>query len=153
MYYELYKCNRKGSDFFGKLYGRASIVGKPVTTKALAKAISEKCTVTYPDILAVVSALEEEIAKNVQAGRKVVLDDFGSFKLGLKTAPADSPSKFGIGNVKGIHTIFQPITNVDPATGKHYNAFTHGCTVESKAAYEDPAAAEREAEKNAKAGE
>ncbi len=143
MYYELHKNTNKNSGGFNKWYGRAKTVGRPVTTKQLATKISARCTVTEPDILAVINALETEIADNVQAGRRVVLNDFGSFKLGLKTEGAPSAKDFSQANIKGIHVLFQPITNVDAATGKHFNAFTHGCRVESMANYVDPAAAEK----------
>ncbi len=145
MYYKLVKCNRKGSDFFGKFYGRAALVGRSVNTRELASMISKSCTVTEPDILAVISALLAEIPRLVQDGRKVELDNFGSFKLGLSTSPADTADKFTVKNVKGIHVLFQPTTNVDPATKKRYNAFTHGCKVESLPDYDDPAKAAAEA--------
>ncbi len=147
MYYELHKNTNKNSGGFNKWYGRAKTVGRPVTTKQLAQKISARCTVTEPDILAVINALETEIADYLQAGRRVVLNDFGSFKLGLKTEGAPTAKDFGQSNIKGIKVLFQPITNIDTATGKHYNAFTHGCRVESMVAYNDPAAAEKEAAK------
>lgn len=146
MFYKLVLNKNQKSSGYNKWYGRASVVGRPVTTKQLAQKISARCTVTEPDILAVINALESEIADNVQAGKKVILNDFGSFKLGMSTKPADKASDFSVNNVKGLHVIFQPITNVDTATGKHFNAFTHGCRIESLANYSDPSKAEKSGE-------
>lgn len=152
MYYKLTKNQNKQSKTYGMWYGRAALVGRAVTTDKLAERIAQSCTVTKPDILAVISALETVIADNIQAGHKVVLDNFGTFKLGLRTKPAATPEKFSpTANVKSIHVIFQPITTVDSASRKHYNAFTYGCRVESLANYDDPAAKAKETPSGAKA--
>lgn len=151
IYYKLYQNKQEGSAFNGRWYGRAVQIGKPATTKVLAKAIVDKCTVTYPDILAVISALQTEIIAQLQAGHRVVLEDFGSFKIGMATRPAESAEKFSVtSNVKGLHVLFQPIVTVDAATRKHSNDWVAGCRVQSLADYDDPAAAAKEAAKAAK---
>ena len=40
------------------------------------------------------NALMTEISANIAEGNKVVLDNFGSFKLGIRTSPAVSAKKF-----------------------------------------------------------
>lgn len=45
-------------------------------------------------------------------GDRVVLDGFGSFKVGLKTKPADSVEKFNVAkNIVGTRINFQPETH------------------------------------------
>lgn len=150
VYYKLYQDKREGSAFKGKWYARAVHPGRAVTTKDLAVRISDKCTVTYPDILAVISALETEMVTSMQDGHKVTLDGFGSFKIGIASKAADTADKFSVtSNIKGLHVIFQPIVSVDASTKKHSNEFTRGCKVQSLADYDDPAADAKEAAKDA----
>ena len=68
------KNNRKNSPTRGMIYGRA-VVNRVVHTSAIAKKITERCTVTEPDILAVINALMTEISANIADGNKVVLDE------------------------------------------------------------------------------
>lgn len=82
--------NRKNSKTKGKVYGRAVVDGV-IDTKEIAGKISKRCTLTEPDIIAVINALETEIGYGLADGKRVVLDGFGSFKVGLTTTPADAP--------------------------------------------------------------
>lgn len=92
--------NRKNSKTEGKVYGRAVVDGV-IDTKEIAGKISKRCTLTEPDIIAVINALETEINYGLADGKRVVLDGFGSFKVGLTTTPADSAKKFTNANIKG----------------------------------------------------
>lgn len=92
--------NRKNSKTKGKVYGRAVVDGV-IDTKEIARKINKRCTLTEPDIIAVINALETEIGYGLSDGKRVVLDGFGSFKVGLTTTPADSAKKFTSANIKG----------------------------------------------------
>ena len=105
--YRKVKNNRKGSKTQGKIYGKAVSVGV-MHTKEIAEKISKRCTLTEPDIIAVINALETEIAYGLADSKRIVLDGFGSFKVGIKTTPADTPKKFGNGNIVGMHVNFLP---------------------------------------------
>ena len=105
--YRKVKNNRKGSKTQGKIYGKAVVDGV-IHTKEIAEKISKRCTLTEPDIIAVINALETEIAYGLADSKRIVLDGFGSFKVGIKTTPADSPKKFGNGNIVGMHVNFLP---------------------------------------------
>lgn len=108
VYYKMYQENRKKSPNYGKWYGRAAMV-ETDTTDELAKSIMEKCTVNEADVLAVIKALVGEITKSLQASHRVKLAGFGTFKLGLKSAPADSRKDFvAEKNIKSVHVLFQP---------------------------------------------
>ena len=109
--YILYKNNNKKSVGYGKWYARA-VVGDTVNVKALAKRISDRCTVTEPDIVAVISALVTAMNEELIAGRRVLLDGFGSFRATIKTKPAEKPEDFGNGNIVGSKILFYPTVTV-----------------------------------------
>lgn len=126
------KNNRKNSPTRGMIYGRA-VVNRVVHTSAIAKKITERCTVTEPDILAVINALMTEISANISEGNKVVLDNFGSFKLGIRTSPAVSAKKFTQANIKAMYIIYSPYTVMDQ--GKRVKPMLSGIKMEEMTEY------------------
>lgn len=126
------KNNRKNSPTRGMIYGRA-VVNKVVHTRAIAKKITERCTVTEPDILAVINALMTEISANIADGNKVVLDEFGSFKLGIRTSPAVSAKKFTSANIKAMYIIYSPYSVMDQ--GKRVKPMLSGIKMEELTEY------------------
>lgn len=126
------KNNRKNSPTRGMIYGRA-VVNRVVHTSAIAKKITERCTVTEPDILAVINALMTEISANIADGNKVVLDEFGSFKLGIRTSPAVNAKKFTQANIKNMYVIYTPYTVMDH--GKRVKPMLSGIKMEELTEY------------------
>lgn len=126
------KNNRKNSPTRGMIYGRA-VVNRVVHTSAIAKKITERCTVTEPDILAVINALMTEISANISEGNKVVLDNFGSFKLGIRTSPAVSAKKFTSANIKAMYIIYSPYSVMDQ--GKRVKPMLSGIKMEEMTEY------------------
>lgn len=126
------KNNRKNSPTRGMIYGRA-VVNSVVHTSAIAKKITERCTVTEPDILAVINALMTEISANIAEGNKVVLDNFGSFKLGIRTSPAVSAKKFTQANIKAMYIIYSPYSVMDQ--GKRVKPMLSGIKMEEMTEY------------------
>ena len=126
------KNNRKNSPTRGMIYGRA-VVNRVVHTSAIAKKITERCTVTEPDILAVINALMTEISANIAEGNKVVLDNFGSFKLGIRTSPAVSAKKFTSANIKAMYIIYSPYSVMDQ--GKRVKPMLSGIKMEEMTEY------------------
>lgn len=126
------KNNRKNSPTRGMIYGRA-VVNRVVHTSAIAKNITERCTVTEPDILAVINALMTEISANIADGNKVVLDEFGSFKLGIRTSPAVSAKKFTSANIKAMYIIYSPYSVMDQ--GKRVKPMLSGIKMEEMTEY------------------
>lgn len=126
------KNNRKNSPTKGMIYGRA-VVNSVVHTSAIAKKITERCTVTEPDILAVINALMTEISANIAEGNKVVLDEFGSFKLGIRTTPAVNAKKFTSANIKNMYVIYTPYTFMDH--GKRVKPMLSGIKMEELIEY------------------
>ena len=124
--------NRKGSKTHGKVYGRA-VVSDTINTKKLCQNIRDRCTLTEPDVVAVVSALITEVSGQLALGNRVVLDGFGSFKVGLSSTPADSAKKFTSANIKCLRVIFQPA--IEMINGKRVKTLLKEVRVEELAEY------------------
>ena len=100
--YKKVQSNMRGNSSFGKWYGKA-VVSDVVDVDMLSSNIGNRCTVTKPDIVAVISALVDEMKAQLQMGNRVVLDGFGSFKVGMSTKPAETAKEFTANNVKRLH--------------------------------------------------
>lgn len=130
--YRKVKNNRKGSATRGKIYGKAVVDGV-IRTKEIAEKIGKRCTLTEPDIIAVINALETEIAYALADGKRVILDGFGSFKVGINTSPADTPKKFTTANIKGFHVVFAPA--IEMYMNKRIKSMLRGVKVEEMTEY------------------
>lgn len=124
--------NRKGSKTQGKIYGRA-VVSDTIYTKKLCQNIRDRCTLTEPDVVAVVSALVTEVTAQLALGNRVVLDGFGSFKVGLNTSLADTAKKFTSANIVGMHVIFQ--SAIEMQQGKRVKTLLKDVKVEELVEY------------------
>lgn len=108
--YKLYQDNRRTSSNQGKWYAKAT-VSNVATLQTMAEKIQRSTTVTRSDILAVLSGLSDVMREELLAGSRVIMDGIGSFKVGMKTRPADTleewtPSR----HLKGYHIVFRPET-------------------------------------------
>lgn len=124
--------NRKNSPTKGKVYGKAVYSGI-VYLGDLCEEIQEMCTLTDVDVLAAIKALVNVMAKHLKAGDKVVLDNFGSFKVGLSTSPADTAEKFTASNVKSMRVLFAPVTEM--IGGKRVKTLLKNVKVEEMSKY------------------
>ena len=70
---------------FGVYYPSAVTVGQPVPVKKVAKRLSQMCTVTYADVMAVLGELPGVMADYMGQGKSVRLDGLGTFRYTLKT--------------------------------------------------------------------
>ena len=82
--FKMYQDNRKNSKKKGYWYARVCNQGI-ADIKYLAGRISNTCTVTESDILAVISALVTEMGYALKDGKRVVLSGLGSFKAGFRS--------------------------------------------------------------------
>ena len=141
--YKIVKNNRKSSTTFGKFYGRA-VVKDTVDTKLLADVIQRNCTVKRSDVMAILTELVEVMGDQLQAGNRVVLDGFGSFKIGLKTKPADKAEDFTASkNIKGMHVNFLPQTTIG-ADHSRQRTFLSGAKAQELSSYVSPADAKKD---------
>lgn len=113
---------------YGKWYPRA-VITQTVDTDALATIMQRNCTLKKADIVAVISELIETMADQLQDSKRVKLNGFGSFKIGIHGEGADSAADFSIGkNIKGLHVLFQPEVKKD-GSGVMQKTFITGCSV------------------------
>ena len=126
--YRLYQNNNSKSNQYRKWYGRAVMIDT-VDTNKLAEQIEANCTVKRADVLAVISELVVVMKQALQDSKRVKLDGFGTFKLGLTTGPSDTAKEFSVAqNVKDVHVLFQPELRIDK-NGKRTRTFLDGCKV------------------------
>lgn len=141
--YKLYQNTRKGSTTEGKWYARATTQGI-VDMEQLTEVMQENCTVKKSDVKAVLTELVSVMKTSLQNGMRVKLDGFGSFKIGMRTTPADSAKEFSVSkNIKGLKVLFLPESHVD-ANHKHTKTFLAGCTVKEADTYNVDKADENE---------
>ncbi len=135
--YTLYQDNRKNSTTRGMWYGRAKMTGE-TGLNTLAQRIQRNCTVKRSDVMAVLTELVEVMQDELQAGHKVKLEGFGSFKIGLNTSGAESAKLFTVSkNVKGLHVLFQPEVKKS-ADGTRVKTFLSGVQVAEYESYDKP---------------
>ncbi|MCO6025896.1 HU family DNA-binding protein [Prevotella cerevisiae] len=128
--------NDKIPSMNGKWYARA-VVNGILKTSDLASKIQERCTVTTPDILAVVSALVSEIREGLLAGMQVNIESLGTFRIGLKCRSVLEAKDFSIQkDLQSAHVIFNPIWTVN--NKKHINTMLTGCKFQEMGNYDKP---------------
>ena len=104
----MYQNNRENFVNRGKWYARVK-VNKTKTMKDIAREIQDISSMRKSDVMAVLTELPDVMNKMLQEGHRVKLDGFGSFKIGIKTTPADSVKDFSVTkNIKSSHILFQP---------------------------------------------
>lgn len=79
-----------------------------ITLETLSEAISEKCTLTEPDVLAVLSALTGEMKTHLMNGKIVRFGSFGSFQLGLNSTGVDTVEETSKHQVRAVKVRFRP---------------------------------------------
>lgn len=78
----------------------------PVSFESIAKNISDRCTVTEPDVLAVLNALQAEIVTAVQNGQSVRLGQLGSFRATLTSRGVTDKTQADIALVRAARVRF-----------------------------------------------
>lgn len=82
--------------------------GNPIRVADVADRISRECTVSMPDIKAVLSALEHTVIEAMKMGLSVRLGDLGSFRPTLTSSPADTPEDCSAANILRCRCRFSP---------------------------------------------
>ena len=129
--YRLSQNKMKDSKAFGKWFAQAVMTGT-VDTDALAEIMQRNCTVKKADILAVITELIETMQDQLQDSKRVKLNGFGAFKIGIENAAggAATAAEFSASkNIKGLHVLFQPEVKTD-STGQRRKTFISGCSVQ-----------------------
>ncbi len=90
-----------------KFYVSAQSAGE-VTLEKMSESISEKCTLTDTDVLAVLSALTREMTTHLMDGKIVRFGTFGSFQLGLSSDGVATEAEASRLLVRGARIRFRP---------------------------------------------
>ena len=116
--YRLYRNNISNTGTHRKWYARA-VVSRTVGIDEIAARIQDGCTVKRSDVLAVLCELSEAVRDELLAGNRIVLPGLGSFKVGLASAPADTPDEWTPArHLRGAHIVFRPETADSYASGR-----------------------------------
>ena len=94
---------------FGVYYPSAVTVGQPVPVKKVAKRLSQMCTVTYADVMAVLGELPGVMADYMGQGKSVRLDGLGTFRYTLDSKGVADEADFDFQKqVKAVRVQFVP---------------------------------------------
>ena len=129
VFYRLHQDKSVGTKRSGKWYARM-VPTAVVDTRKLAEIIQRNCTVKKADVLAVIDELVETMRDQMQDSKRVKLDGFGSFKIGIKSKGAATAKAFTVQeNIEDLHVVFNPERTHD-AAGNRSKQFLQGATVE-----------------------
>ena len=128
VFYRLSQVTSPKQKGYGKWYPRA-VMTNTVDTDALATIMQRNCTVKKSDIVAVITELIETMQDQLQDSKRVKLNGFGTFKIGMSSTGANTAADFSVSkNVKGLHVLFQPEVKTD-SEGQRQKTFISGCSV------------------------
>ena len=129
VFYRLNQDKSKNTMRSGKWYARA-VSTSVINTRQLAEIMQRNCTVKRSDILAVIDELVETMRDQLQDSKRIKLDGFGSFKIGVRSIGAATAKEFSVSeNIKGMRVIFSPERSTD-ASGNRTKQFLQGIKVE-----------------------
>ena len=129
VFYRLHQDQSVGTKRSGKWYARM-VPTSCINTRQLAEIIQRNCTVKKSDVMAVLEELVETMRDQLQDSKRVKLDGFGSFKIGINCKGARSAKAFTVtDNIEGLHVVFTPERTHDQA-GNRVKQFLHGVKVE-----------------------
>ena len=135
--YKLYQNTREGSDQYGLWYARAAYdKSDEISTNELCRQISAATTLTPTDVKACVASFLYYINENLRGGKKVKLDTLGTFKVGIRTAPAKTAKEFSANiNVKGMRILFMPAASENSTTTNRVKGLLEGIKVVEHSQY------------------
>ena len=131
VFYRLHQDQSVGTKRSGKWYARM-VPTSCINTRQLAEIMQRNCTVKKSDILAVITELIETMQDQLQNSKRVKLNGFGAFKIGIENSPGgvESADKFDARkDIKGLHVLFQPEVKTD-SSGLRQKTFISGCSVQ-----------------------
>ena len=129
VFYRLHQDQSTGTKRSGKWYARM-VPTAVIDTRQLAEIIQRNCTVKKADVLAVLDELVETMRDQMQDSKRVKLDGFGSFKIGIESKGAQTAAKFSVAeHLTGMRVIFSPERTKD-SSGARAKQFLQGAKVE-----------------------
>ena len=147
--FRMYQDNRSNSKHKGYWYARA-ISPDLVGVKDLANRVSARCTVTEPDILAVISALVFEMNQVLKSGSRVKIDGLGTFRVSFHSQGVEDAKDFNVQkNIYGAHVLFAPSVTVD-TMHRRIKTLISGLRIQEAVQYDAPKTAEKAKDKGKK---
>lgn len=109
--YKVVAIQKPGTDEpqFKKYYARL-VRTQQVTEAEIAEMIADRCTVKAPDVRGVLTALEDEFIRQLQAGNSIELGDLGCFRPSVNGFAATTPEGLNVLDIKRVHVVFTPRT-------------------------------------------
>lgn len=89
-------------------YYAAVVTNGSVDFETLAEMISEQCTVTETDCLAVLNVLEQNIVRELKQGRIVRLGKLGNFQVSISSEGHDTENEVSAQSITNSRIIFRP---------------------------------------------
>ena len=129
VFFRLHQDQSVGTKKSGKWYARA-VPMATIHTRQLAEIIQRNCTVKKSDVMAMLEELVETMRDQLQDSKRVKLDGFGSFKIGIQCRGARSAKAFTVSdNIEGLRVVFTPERSTD-ASGNRVKQFLQGAKCE-----------------------
>lgn len=110
-----------------KWYAKEVAAGRS-TFEMIADKIEERCTVTRPDILAVLAAFVDDIKDRLQAGQIVELGELGNLQLTIQNrGGAETREEWSHDLIKKANIVFRPAKGLrDIASSTTFTRWTSG---------------------------
>ena len=129
VFYRLHQDQSTGTKRSGKWYARA-VPTAVINTRQLAEIVQRNCTVKRSDVVAVIEEMVEVMKDQMQDSKRVKLEGFGSFKIGIQSKGAQTAGKFSVSeHIKGLRVLFLPERSTD-SSGNRIKQFLQGARVE-----------------------
>ena len=137
LFYKLYQNKNTKSSANNKWYARSAMTST-IDMEGLSEIMQRNCTVKKSDIRAVLKELVETMQDQLQESKRVKLDGFGTFKLGLCSRGVEMPGDFNVRqHIKSVHVLFQPEVKTS-ADGTRVKTFLTGIQVAEYGEYDKP---------------
>lgn len=94
-----------------KFYATADY-GDEIDIRMLAEEISKSCTLTVPDVVAVIESLLDKMPLYLKNSNKVRLGNFGIFKLSFSAEGQEKMEDVSAKDIKNLRGLFTPSTHL-----------------------------------------
>lgn len=107
-----------------------AITTQTVESDQIAELIEKRCSLTKSDVKGCIEALIDVLKEQILDSKAVKLNGLGTFKIGIKTVGAESPSDFSVNsNVTGARVLFYPARIKNSATGQQVVTLLNGLRI------------------------
>lgn len=83
-----------------------------IDIRMLAEEISKSCTLTVPDVVAVIESLLDKMPLYLKNSNKVRLGNFGIFKLSFSAEGQEKMEDVSAKDIKNLRVLFTPSTHL-----------------------------------------